>query len=273
MPLRVAPDPSLKDALAAAARPLVGMWVCSGSPLVAEICAGSGVDVLLIDAEHSPNGVEGILAQLQAVRGCPVTPMVRPPANDPVIIKQYLDLGVQSLLIPMVHTVAEAEAAVAAAHYPPRGVRGVGSALARSSRWNRIPDYLARAEDTITVMVQIESAQAVDNVEGVLAVDGIDAIFLGPADLAASLGRLGQQGHPEVLAAVDHCIAAAKKAGKPVGVNAFAEATARHYLDAGADLILVGADVTLLARGSEGLAAVFIPALTDADDDGAPAGY
>lgn len=259
MPLRVTPDPSLKDALAASTRPLAGMWVCSGSPLVAEICAGAGLDVLLIDAEHSPNGIEGILAQLQAVRSYPVMPMVRPPVNDPVIIKQYLDVGVQSLLIPMVHTVAEAESAVAAAHYPPRGVRGVGSGLARSSRWNRIPDYLARAADTITVMVQIESAQAVDNVEGILAVDGIDGIFLGPADLAASLGLLGQQEHPEVLAAVEHCIKVAKSAGKPVGVNAFGAATARHYLDAGADLILVGADVTLLARGSESLAAAFIP--------------
>lgn len=273
MPVRVTPDPSLKDALAAATRPLAGMWVCSGSPLVAEICAGAGLDVLLIDAEHSPNGIEGILAQLQAVQGHPVTPMVRPPVNDPVIIKQYLDVGVQSLLIPMIHTVADAESAVAAAHYPPRGMRGVGSALARSSRWNRIPDYLARAADTITVMVQIESAQAVDNVEGVLAVDGIDGVFLGPADLAASLGLLGQQEHPEVLAAVEHCIKAAKSAGKPVGVNAFGAATARHYLDAGAELILVGADVTLLARGSEALAAAFIPAVPDADDGGAPAGH
>lgn len=253
------PDPSLKNALADAKRPLVGMWVSSGSALMAEICAGSGLDVVLIDAEHSPNGIEGILAQLQAIHGYPVTPVVRPPVNDPVIIKQYLDLGVQSLIVPMVHTVADAEAAVSAAHYPPRGVRGVGSALARSSRWSRIPNYVERASETVTVMVQIESARAVENVADILAVDGIDAIFLGPADLAASMGRLGAQGHPEVMAAVEHCIAAAKAAGKPVGVNAFAEATAKHYMDAGVDLILVGADVTLLARGSEGLAATYIP--------------
>jgi len=236
------------------------MWVCSSSALVAEICAGAGLDAVLIDGEHSPNGLEGILAQLQAVRSYPVTAVVRPPANDTVLIKQYLDLGVQSLLIPMVHTVAEAEAAVSAVHYPPRGVRGVGSALARSSRWNRIPGYVAGASETITVMVQIESAQAVENVEEILAVDGIDAIFLGPADLAASMGLLGQQEHPDVVAAVEHCIAAAKEAGKPVGVNAFAEATARHYMEAGVDFILVGADVALLARGSEGLAARYVPA-------------
>ncbi|MET4002145.1 MULTISPECIES: HpcH/HpaI aldolase family protein [Arthrobacter] len=259
MPLRISPDPSLKDALAATSRPLVGMWVCSGSALVAEICAGAGLDAVVIDGEHSPNGLEGILAQLQAVHGYPVTAVVRPPVNDTVIIKQYLDLGAQSLLIPMVHTVADAEAAVAAVHYPPRGVRGVGSALARSSRWNRIPDYVQRAGDTVSLMVQIESAQAVENVAGILAVDGVDAIFVGPADLAASMGLLGAQEHPTVMAAVEQCIAAAKAAGKPVGVNAFAPATAQYYIDAGVDFILVGADVTLLARGSEGLASAFIP--------------
>ena len=161
MPLRVSLAPSFKDALAASSRPLAGMWVCSGSPLVAEICAGSGLDWLLVDAEHSPNGLEGILAQLQAVSGYPVTAVVRPPVNDTVLIKQYLDLGAQSLLIPMVHTAGDARAAVAATRYPPEGVRGVGSALARSARWNRVPDYLTRAAETITVMVQIESAQAV----------------------------------------------------------------------------------------------------------------
>ena len=190
------------------------MWVCSGSPLVAELCAGSGLDWLLVDAEHSPNGLESILAQLQAVHGYPVHTLVRPPVNDTVVIKQYLDLGVQNLLIPMVNSAAEAEAAVAATRYPPHGVRGVGSALARAARWNRVPDYLARAGETISVTVQIESTAAVDAVEDILAVDGVDAIFLGPSDLAASMGLLGQQEHPEVRAAVEHCLAAAKAAGK-----------------------------------------------------------
>ena len=260
MPLRVSLAPSFKDALAAAGRPLAGMWVCSGSPLVAEICAGAGLDWLLVDAEHSPNGLEGILAQLQAVSSYPVTAVVRPPVNDTVIIKQYLDLGAQSLLIPMVHTADDARAAVAATRYPPQGVRGVGSALARSARWNRVPDYLARATDTITVIVQIESTQAVENIDSIMAVDGIDAVFIGPSDLAASMGVLGQQEHPDVVAAVEHCITLAKAAGKPVGVNAFAEATARRYLDAGVDFILTGADVALLARGSEALAGKYVPA-------------
>ena len=176
MPLRI--EETFRDALAGqtgkTGRPLAGMWVCSGSPLVAELCAGSGLDWLLVDAEHSPNGLESILAQLQAIHGYPVHTLVRPPVNDTVLVKQYLDLGVQNLLIPMVNSAAEAEAAVAATRYPPQGVRGVGSALARAARWNRVPDYLARANETISVTVQIESDAAVAAVENILAVDGVD---------------------------------------------------------------------------------------------------
>ncbi|CAA9278935.1 MAG: 2,4-dihydroxyhept-2-ene-1,7-dioic acid aldolase [uncultured Arthrobacter sp.] len=270
MPLRIAPDATFREALAAADRPLAGMWVCSGSPLVAEICAGSGLDWLLVDAEHSPNGLESILAQLQAVNGYPVTTLVRPPVNDTVLIKQYLDLGVQNLLVPMVNSAAEAAAAVAATRYPPSGVRGVGSALARAARWNRIPDYLARAGETISVTVQIESTAAVDAVEDILAVDGVDAIFLGPSDLAASMGHLGEQEHPDVRAAVEKCLRAARAAGTPAGVNAFSPDTARGYLDAGASFLLVGADVALLARGSEALAARYT---AGGSTGGTPAGY
>lgn len=234
------------------------MWVCSGSPLVAEICAGSGLDWLLIDAEHSPNGLESILSQLQAIHGYPVHSLVRPPVNDTVVIKQYLDLGVQNLLIPMVNSVAEAEAAVAATRYPPLGIRGVGSALARAARWNRVPGYLAKAEETISLTVQIESSNAVEAVEDILQVDGVDAIFVGPSDLAASFGLLGQQEHPDVIAAVRHCLEVARQAGKPAGVNAFNPGTARQYLSYGASFVLVGADVAALARSSESLAAQYI---------------
>jgi 4-hydroxy-2-oxoheptanedioate aldolase len=275
MPIRIEPERTFTDAVTEAGRPLAGMWVCSGSPLIAEICAGSGLDWLLIDAEHSPNGLESILAQLQAVSGYPVHPVVRPPVNDTVLLKQYLDLGVQNLLIPMVNSAEEARAAVAAVRYPPHGVRGVGSALARASRWNRIPDYLARASETISVTVQIESEAAVDAVEEILAVDGVNAVFVGPSDLAASMGLLGEQEHPKVRAAVEHCLAAAKTAGKPAGVNAFNETTARAYLDAGASFVLVGADVAMLARGSEALAAKFVPAGSpdEAPDGGARPSY
>ncbi|WP_181036309.1 HpcH/HpaI aldolase/citrate lyase family protein [Arthrobacter sp. B1805] len=268
MPLRL--EPSFRAGLAAADRPLAGMWVCSGSPLVAEICAGSGLDWLLVDAEHSPNGLESILAQLQAAHGYPVHVVVRPPVNEPVVIKQYLDIGVQNLLVPMVNSANEARAAVAATRYPPEGIRGVGSALARAARWNRVPGYLAEAAGTISVTVQIESTAAVDAVEAILAVEGVDAIFLGPSDLAASMGLLGQQEHPEVRTAVEHCLRAAARAGVPAGVNAFNPATARHYLGSGARFILVGADVALLARGSEALAAQFVPA---ADGEGTATGY
>jgi 4-hydroxy-2-oxoheptanedioate aldolase len=235
-----------------------GMWVSSGSPLAAEICAGSGLDWLLIDAEHSPNGLESLLAQLQAVHGYPVSAVVRPPIGDAVLLKQYLDLGVQNLLIPMVDTPEQAAGLVRAVQYPPHGIRGVGSALARASRWNRIEGYLENAAESVTLLVQIETAAAVENVAEIAAVDGVDGLFIGPADLAASMGHLGQQEHPDVVAAVEHCIRVVKAAGKPVGVNAFAEATARRYIAAGVDFILVGADVALLARGSEALAAKYI---------------
>ena len=269
MSFRVEPDPSFKDALATAENALAGIWVCSGSPLVAEICAGAGFDWIFIDAEHSPNDLQSILAQLQAVRGYPVIPVVRPPVNDTVIIKQYLDLGVQSLIIPMVNTAAEAQAAVAACHYPPAGVRGVGSALARSARWNRIPDYLQRASQTLSIMVQIESAQAVENVEQIVATEGVDGIFIGPSDLAASMGVIGQQSHPEVVAGIMTAIKAALAAGKYVGVNAFDEATAQQYIQAGVHYVGVGADVALLARSSEALAAKF----TGRSASNSPASY
>ncbi|MET3468439.1 HpcH/HpaI aldolase/citrate lyase family protein [Microbacterium sp. NPDC006705] len=257
MPFRL--TPTFRDALARADRPLAGMWVCSGSPLVAEICAGAGLDWLLIDMEHSPNGIESVLAQLQAAAATPVTTMVRVPTADPVVIKQVLDLGAQNLLVPMVSSVAEAEAVVRAVHYPPRGIRGVGSALARSARWNRVDDYLAEAEQHVSLVVQIETAAGVDAAAGIAAVDGIDGVFVGPSDLAASMGLLGQQSHPDVVAAVRRVFADARSAGTPAGANAFDPALARGYAEAGADFLLVGADVALLARGSEALAAAWVP--------------
>jgi 4-hydroxy-2-oxoheptanedioate aldolase len=234
------------------------MWVCSGSPLVAEICAGSGLDWLLIDMEHAPNGLESVLAHLQAVAPYPTTPLVRVSGYLPVMIKQVLDLGAQNILMPMIDSAEQAEAAVRAVRYPPRGIRGVGSALARSARWNRIDDYLAAADRHISLFVQIESAAGVENAAQIAAVDGVDGVFVGPSDLAASMGLIGQQSHPEVVDAVHRAFAAVSAAGKPVGVNAFDPAVAEGYLAAGATFVLVGADVAMLARGSEALAARFI---------------
>lgn len=256
MPLRL----TLSQAVAGAERPLAGMWVCSGSALVAEICAGGGLDWLLIDMEHSPNGLESVLSQLQAVAAYPVTPVVRVPANDPVVLKQVLDLGAQTVLVPMVSSAQEAQAAVEAVRYPPQGRRGVGSALSRSARWNRIEGYLTEADEHVCLVVQIETTAGVEAAGEIAAVDGVDAVFLGPSDLAASMGLLGQQGHPEVVAAVHRALVAVRAAGVPVGVNAFDPQVASAYVDAGADFLLVGADVALLARGSEALAARWVPA-------------
>jgi 4-hydroxy-2-oxoheptanedioate aldolase len=251
-------SPTFRDALAGADRTLAGMWVCSGSPLVAEICAGSGLDWLLIDMEHSPNGLESVLAQLQAVAAYPVTPLVRVPIGDVVAIKQVLDLGAQNVLVPMISSAAEAREAVQAVRYPPRGRRGVGSALARSGRWNRVESYLENADEHVCLFVQIETTAGVDAAAEIAAVDGVDGVFVGPSDLAASLGLLGQQTHPDVEAAVLRTFEAVTSAGKPVGVNAFDPAVADRYLAAGATFVLVGADVALLARGSEGLTARFL---------------
>lgn len=261
LPMTAPPPPAartMRAALATASRPLVGMWVCSGSPLVAEICAGAGLDWLLIDMEHAPNSLESVLVQLQAVAAYAVTPVVRVPTNDPVIIKQVLDLGAQTLLVPMVSSAAEAEVVVGASQYPPRGRRGVGSALARSARWNRVDGYLTNAAAHVSVLVQIETTEAVEHAAEIAAVDGIDGVFVGPSDLAASMGLLGQQTHPDVVAAVRSAFAAADRAGTPVGVNAFDPAVAKDYVAAGASYVLVDADVAILARSSEALAGRFI---------------
>ena len=258
MPIQLSPTPTFADRLREAERTLYGVWSCGGSPLVAEICAGSGLDILLIDGEHSPVGLESILTQLQAVAAYPVTPIVRAPIGDAVILKQLLDLGAQNILVPMVDSVQQAEAMVRAVRYPPLGVRGVGSALARSSRWSRIPDYLARAHELVSLTVQIETAEALAAADEIAAVEGVDALLVGPADLAASLGLLGRQNHPDVVAAVESVIRAGRAAGTPVGVNAFDPAVADRYAEAGAAYLLVGSDVTLLARASEALTDRFI---------------
>jgi 4-hydroxy-2-oxoheptanedioate aldolase len=259
VPIRVDLAPTLADRLRSTDRALVGLWACAGSPITAEIMASSGCDWVLLDAEHSPNGLESVLAQLYAMSAYPVAPLVRPPYGDTVIIKQFLDLGAQNLLIPMVDTAEQAEEVVRAVRYPVSGVRGVGSALARSARWNRVEGYLHRADETISLTVQIESATAVENVERIVAVEGVDAIFVGPSDLAASMGLIGQQSHPDVVAGVLRAIEAGRAAGKPVGVNAFVPADAERYIEAGAAFVAVGADVAMLARQSEALVDRFIP--------------
>jgi 4-hydroxy-2-oxoheptanedioate aldolase len=238
-------------------KPQIGIWVGLTQTYSAEICAGAGYDWMLIDGEHAPNTLQNIVQQLQIAAAYPVAPVVRPAWNDPVLIKQILDTGAQNLLIPMVQNAKEAAAAVAAVRYPPRGIRGVGSAVARSARWGRIPDYLKRADEEICVLVQAETGEALEALDDILAVDGVDGVFIGPADLSASLGHLGDPGHPEVVKAIDDAIVRIARAGKAPGILHTNVDNARHCLALGATFVAVAVDALLLARGAEAVAAQF----------------
>jgi len=234
----------------------VGLWVSLASPYCAEILAGSGFDWLLIDAEHSPNDPTTVLPQLQAAAPYPVSTIVRPAWNDKVLIKRYLDIGAQSLLIPYVETAEQAQAAVAAMRYPLRGVRGVAGTT-RASRFGRVADYVKRAEEELCLLVQIESRLGLDNLEAIARTDGVDGVFIGPADLAAGLGHLGQQGHPEVQKAIEEGVKRIKGCGKPAGILAVDEASARRYIEWGTTFTAVGVDAMILRVESEKLRAKF----------------
>ncbi|AVD65869.1 4-hydroxy-2-oxoheptanedioate aldolase [Serratia sp. CY49633] len=238
-------------------RPQIGLWLGLCSSYSAELLAGAGFDWLLIDGEHAPNNVQTVLGQLQAVAPYPSRPVVRPPWNDAVIIKQLLDVGAQTLLIPMIQNAEQARDAVRATRYPPHGVRGVGSALARASRWNRVPDYLQQADEQMCVLVQIETREAVKNLDAILQVEGVDGVFIGPADLSADMGFAGNPQHPEVQRTIDDSIARIRAAGKAPGILMANKALAQRYLEAGALFVAVGVDTTLLARAAEALADEF----------------
>lgn len=238
-------------------RPQIGLWLGLCSSYSAELLAGAGFDWLLIDGEHAPNNVQTVLGQLQAVAPYPSQPVVRPPWNDAVIIKQLLDVGAQTLLIPMIQNAEQARDAVRATRYPPHGVRGVGSALARASRWNRVPDYLQQADEQMCVLVQIETREAVKNLEAILQVEGVDGVFIGPADLSADMGFAGNPQHPEVQRTIDDAIARIRAASKAPGILMANKALAQRYLEAGALFVAVGVDTTLLARAAEALANEF----------------
>ena len=260
-PTSASPEPvslsnGFKHALAGG-RPQIGLWLGLADPYCAEICAGAGFDWLLIDGEHAPNDVRSTLAQVQALAAYPVSPVVRPPVGETHLIKQYLDLGVQTLLVPMVDTAEQARQLVQATRYPPQGIRGVGSALARASRWNAVPDYLTRANDEVCLLVQVESRSGLEHLDEIAAVDGVDGVFIGPADLSASLGHLGNPGHPDVVQAIEGAITRIVGAGKAAGILSADERLARQYLDLGATFVAVGVDTTLLARAARTLAASF----------------
>lgn len=240
----------------AAGRQQVGLWVALASPYSTEIVAGSGFDWILLDGEHSPNDPITVLPQLQAAAPYPVTAIVRPAWNDKVLIKRYLDVGAQSLLIPYVQTGEEAVAAVAAIRFPTRGIRGVAG-VTRASRFGRVADYAKRAEEELCLLVQIETRLGLDNLEKIARTDGVDGVFIGPADLAAGLGHLGEQQHPEVQAAIQEAIKRIKACGKPAGILAVDEASARRYMDWGTTFTAVGLDAMVLRVETEKLAAKF----------------
>lgn len=238
-------------------RPQIGLWQGLANPYTAEICAGAGFDWLLFDGEHAPNDVPTLLSQLQAIGGLPVNAVARPPVGEPWIIKQYLDLGFSNLLVPLVETPDQAEGLVRTVRYPPEGIRGVGAALARAARWNRLGDYLQWANDQICLLLQVETRAGLENLAAIASTEGVDGVFIGPADLSAALGHRGDPGHPEVQTAVETAIAQVQAAGKAAGILTSDEALARRYLDLGCLFVAVGNDVSLLTKAADTLAARF----------------
>src|SRR5436190_10674888 len=238
-------------------RTQIGLWSSLCSNIAAEVIAGSGFDWILIDTEHAPNEVPMVLSQLQAVAaGGTAAAVVRPAWNDLVLMKRLLDIGAQNLLVPYVQTAEESRAAVAATRYPPKGVRGVAVAP-RANGYGRVKDYLEKADAEICLLVQIETRLGLDNIEAIAAVEGIDGLFIGPSDLSAGLGHLGNPGHPEVRSSIGVAFKRIKKAGKAPGILAPIEADARHWLALGCVVLAVGGDLGLLAKQSEVLAAKF----------------
>jgi 4-hydroxy-2-oxoheptanedioate aldolase len=234
----------------------IGLWCSLCSPVAIEVVSHSGYDWLLLDTEHSPNELPMVHSQLQAISQGKAHPIVRPPWNDTVTIKRYLDVGVQTLLIPFIQDADEARDAVAATRYPPLGVRGF-SAAARASDYGRIKDYHKRCEEQLCVLLQVETPEALANIESIAAVDGVDGIFIGPGDLSASMGYIGQPMHPEVVAAIEDAVRRIRACGKQAGILVPDEKLARHYIEIGCTFVAVGSDIGILARGAEALAAKF----------------
>ncbi|HKD46827.1 MAG TPA: HpcH/HpaI aldolase/citrate lyase family protein [Rhizomicrobium sp.] len=230
----------------------VGLWQTLANPYTAEICASTGFDWLLFDGEHSPNTIQTMLSQLQAVSGYPVDAMARPPVGDPRLIKQYLDIGFRSLLIPMVGSAAEARLLVSATRFPTEGIRGVAS-LTRAAGFGTRADYFAEAHDDICLVLQIESKPGLEAIADIASVEGVDALFIGPGDLAGALGHLGNPSHPKVQSAISNAIETVRKTGKAAGIFATSIEAAKRYADAGASLISVGTDIGLLVSGARSL--------------------
>jgi 4-hydroxy-2-oxoheptanedioate aldolase len=249
------PRNAFKHAIAAG-RLQIGLWSSLTSNIAAEIVADAGFDWILFDTEHSPNEIPGLLAQLQAAARGTASPIVRPAWNDAVLIKRVLDIGAQSILVPYVQNAEEAGRAVAAVRYPPAGIRGVAAA-ARASRYGRVKDYLKQADREICVLVQVETRPALDRLEAIAAVDGVDGVFIGPSDLSASFGHIGNPQHHEVQAALEQAVRRLKAVGTPAGILTLNEEEARRYIGWGYTFVAVGSDTGLLGRGADTLARTF----------------
>lgn len=250
------PANSFKQALREGRRQF-GLWQALASPYAAEICATMGFDWLLFDGEHAPNTLQTMLAQIQAIAPYPVHAVARLPAGETWIIKQYLDVGYTTLLVPLVDTAAQAEALVRAVRYAPAGVRGIGHAISRAARWNKVRGYLAGADAEICLLVQAESTMALTNLAAIAAVDGIDGVFIGPSDLAASMGLPGQLDHPDVVDAIARAVGPIRAAGKAAGMLASNEAHAHQLLELGYSFVALGSDIGLLLSAGTGLAQRF----------------
>jgi 4-hydroxy-2-oxoheptanedioate aldolase len=240
-----------------AAEQQIGLWVGLADPYCAELAANAGFDWLLLDGEHAPNDLRSLLGQLQAVAPYASQAVIRPPIGDTVLIKQLLDIGAQTLLVPMVESAAQAAELVRAMRYPPHGIRGVGAALARASRWNNIPDYLERADEQMCLLVQVETERGLANIDEIAQVDGVDGVFIGPADLSAAMGHRGNPGHPQVQATIEDAIARIRRAGKAAGILSGDERLARRYLELGCAFVAVGVDSSVLMRALRNLAGTF----------------
>jgi 2-keto-3-deoxy-L-rhamnonate aldolase RhmA len=248
------PHNSFKKALAGGER-VIGLWVTFTSHVVVEVLAHSGFDWLLLDMEHSPSDLQIIGQQLLAVRGSTTAPIVRVPVHDMAWIKRVLDAGAPNVMVPNIRSVAEAREAVAWTRFAPEGLRGVAGST-RAGNYTRYKDYMARANDEIGLVLQIESREALDDLDAICRVPGVDAVFIGPSDLAASLGHRGQSGHPDVQTAIGNAFRTARAAGRAIGILA-ADGKAEPYLDQGATMVGVGTDLHLLIAAGDSLAARF----------------
>jgi 2-dehydro-3-deoxyglucarate aldolase len=235
-----------------AGKRLIGCWSALGSPITTEVLGLAGFDWILLDGEHAPNDVLSFIPQLMALKDSASAPVVRPQWNDTVIIKRLLDAGFYNFLIPFIESADDARRAVAATRYPPEGVRGV-SVAHRSNRYGTVKDYMKVVNDNIAVIVQIESRKGVAAIAEICAVPGVDCVFVGPSDLAAAYGQLGNPLHPEVQDAMKTIMSAAKAAGKPVGILAPVELDARRYLEMGASFVAVGSDLGVFRAATQGL--------------------